>query len=90
MFEYYVCTVPDNHIFVRQCKAFELNIPDLQKMELIIDVDSSETQTYFKDGKRIDVHNSNYTGAVFVNSEIELTQYFKASHPKPEFDKKQI
>ena len=80
MFEYSICTVPDNDIFARQCKAIEQNIPDLQKMELIIDVDGSKIQSYIKDGKRIDVHNSNYVGAVFINSEIELTQYFKAAH----------
>lgn len=76
MFEYSICTVPDNEVFARQCKAIEKRIPGIKKAELFVDVDGSKTQTYIKDGKHINIHNSNYIGAVYINSEIELTQFF--------------
>ena len=48
-----------------------------EKSDLLIDVDGSKTQIYTLHGKKITVHNSYYIGAVYVNSEIELTQYFE-------------
>lgn len=77
MFEYSICTVPDSNVFTRQCKAIEKNVPGIQKVELLVDADGSKTQTYIKDGKHINIHNSNYIGAVYISSEIELTQFFK-------------
>lgn len=31
MFDYTICNAPDSDIFLRQCKALEKNIPDLEK-----------------------------------------------------------
>lgn len=76
MFHYAICNVVDRDIFIKQCLALENNIPNLKKLELLRDVDDSETQIYELDGHKISVHNSYYIGAVYVDSEIELRHYF--------------
>lgn len=76
MFEYSICNQPDHKIFQLQCVALEKHIPGIAKGELLNDVDGSQTQLYTVDQKRISVHNSYYIGSVFVESEIELEQYF--------------
>lgn len=76
MFEYSICNQPDREIFQRQCRALEKHIPSITKEKLLNDVDGSQTQVYAIDGKQVTVHNSYYTGAVYVRSEIELTHFF--------------
>lgn len=76
MFEYQICNQPDKDIFLRQCRALEKHIPQIKKGNLLDDVDGSQTQMYFVDGKNVAVHNSYYIGAVYVQSEIELISYF--------------
>lgn len=76
MFEYSICNQPDGTIFKKQCKALETHIPNIVKGKMLNDVDGSQTQTYSVNGKEITVHNSYYIGAVYVRSEIELTQFF--------------
>lgn len=77
MFHYNICTVADEAIFHKQCKAIEEHVPKIAKGKLLNDVDGSLTQLYFSGGKQISVHNSNYIDSVYVDSEIELKQYFK-------------
>ena len=77
MFHYNICTEPDREIFIKQCQALEKHIPGIVKGELLVDVDGSETQIYTVKGKRVTVHNSYYIGAVYIDSEVELTEYFK-------------
>lgn len=76
MFEYSICNQADNDIFIRQCSALEKRIPDLIKEKFLDDVDGSHTQIYSLNGKKVSVHNSYYIDAVYVQSEIELQQYF--------------
>ncbi|MBE5717359.1 MAG: hypothetical protein KH377_00040 [[Eubacterium] siraeum] len=76
MFDYTICNAPDSDIFLRQCKALEKNIPDLKKSEILIDIDGSQIAVYFKDGKKVTVHNSYYVGAVYIQSEFDLTTFF--------------
>ncbi len=76
-YEYNICTVADEEIFKKQCATLEKHIPGIEKSDLLTDVDNSKTQIYTLHGKKITVHNSYYIGAVYVNSEIELTQYFE-------------
>lgn len=77
MFHYSICTEPDEEIFKKQCYALEKHIPNIIKGQLLEDVDYSLTQIYTVDQKKIAVHNSYYIGAVYVDSEIELEQFFK-------------
>ena len=76
MFDYTIWHAPDSDIFLRQCKALEKNIPDLKKSEILIDIDGSQIAVYFKDGKKVTVHNSYYVGAVYIQSEFDLTTFF--------------
>lgn len=76
-YDYNICTNADEKIFQKQCKALEKHIPNIKKGELLEDVDGSKTQFYCKDEKKIAVKNSFYIGAVFVESEISLEQFFK-------------
>ncbi len=75
-YDYNICTEADRDIFIKQCKALEKHIPNLVKDKLLEDVDGSETQIYFLDGKEITVHNSYYIGAVYIKSEVELEHFF--------------
>lgn len=77
MYEYSICNQVDEEIFFKQCAALEKNIPNLKKLELLIDVDESKIQKYLLGDKEINVHNSNYENEVYIKSEVELTQYFK-------------
>lgn len=77
MYHYSICTIADNVIFQKQCRALETHLPHLVKDELLEDVDGSLTQRYWLDGKTITVHNSNYIDAIYVDSEVELESYFR-------------
>lgn len=77
MYNYTICNVPDEELFYRQCSALEKYILDIVKEELLEDVDGSLTQLYRKDDCKISVHNSEYIGALYIESEIELTHFFK-------------
>lgn len=76
MYDYTICSEADEEVFKRQCRALEKRIPNLEKTKLLVDVDSSKTQIYIKDGKQIAVHNSYYIGAIYIKSEIDLDQFF--------------
>ena len=41
-----------------------------------INIDGSQIAVYFKDGKKVTVHNSYYVGAVYIQSEFDLTTFF--------------
>ena len=77
MYRYMICTCANEDVFYRQCKALELHIRRLKKELFLIDVDWSLIQEYSLDGKQIIVHNSRYLDEVFIESEIELEQFFK-------------
>ena len=77
MYKYNICNVYDHNIFEKQCAALEKHIPDIEKSDLLTDVDGSQTQIYTLHGKKITVHNSYYIGAVYISSETELMQYFE-------------
>lgn len=77
MFNYTICDAPDREVFRQQCLALEKHIPGIIRRDFLHDVDDSYTQVYEKDGAKILVHNSYYEGELYVESEIELTQFFK-------------
>lgn len=77
MYHYSICNMPDKELFYKQCKALEKKVPGLVKKDFLSDVDGSLTQIYSKEDSRVEVHNSEYIGALFVDSEIELEQFFR-------------
>lgn len=76
-YDYSICTEPDRDIFIKQCRALEKHIPNIVKDKLLKDVDESEIQIYYLDGKKILVHNCYYVGAVYIESEVDLEQFFE-------------
>lgn len=77
MFRYEICNQADNEIFEKQCSVLEKNIPDLIRKERLQDVDGSETQLYRLKQFNVRVHNSVYLNEVYIESETDLTQYFR-------------
>ena len=77
MYSYPICSVADKHVFEKQCAALEKNIPKLKKAKRLIDVDDGIYQHYLLDGKAIVVLNSECRQEVRIDSEVELTQFFK-------------
>lgn len=74
---YTICNCADEDIFHKQCEALEKYVPGIQKDgKLLEDVDGSLIQIYNKDGNKIRVLSDTEVDAVFVKSEIELTQFF--------------
>lgn len=76
MYEYNICNQANEDIFAKQCLALEKKINNLEKLELLTDVDGSKIQSYRLENKNIKVFNSNDVDAVYIKSEIELTKYF--------------
>ena len=84
-----------NNRYVRDLRALEVrrffdivletHLPHLVKDELLEDVDGSLMQRYWLDGKMIRVYNSNDIHSVYIESEVELQQYFtdKSSEKTP-------
>ena len=74
MYQYTICNQPDKSIYRRQCKAIEENVPGIVEAKELANIDGGAVMIYKKDGATI---NDVYVGGVFVDSEIELTQFFK-------------
>ncbi len=77
MYKYTICNQPDEEIFYQQCTALEKNIPKLKLASELSDVDGSLIRIYHMNGAQIKIKNDFYIGGVFVDSELELTQFFK-------------
>lgn len=72
-----ICDTPNEEIFYKQCDALEKNIKEIDKKDLLEDVDGSKIQVYYYNNKNIKVINSYYENELFVESEIELEKFFK-------------
>lgn len=77
MFRYVVCNQHDAEIFEKQCKALENTIPGIIRKDLLHDVDDSKTQIYMLNQNRVYVHNSTYLDEVYIESDVDLLQFFK-------------
>ena len=77
MYQYTICNQPDEKIFRKQCRALEKHIPGLRLLENLQDVDGSLIRIYDKDGAKIKIMNHFDLGGIFIDSEIELEQFFK-------------
>ncbi len=76
MFQYDYNIFPDNNPekFKETCKRIQLKFPQAEKKDLLVDVDGSTIQVFIVDGKEIVVYDDYDIGAVFIKSEIELSQ----------------
>ena len=75
-YSYTVAMSVDDAVFAEYCSMLELNINNIKKDSLLIDVDGSETQVYHYNGKKIIVHNSCDVDAVFIDSQFDLLPFF--------------
>lgn len=75
-FSYAICNQFAPDIFKKQCVAIEKNIPDLEKDELLKDVDGSTYQRYIHKKGEIIVDNNYYMNELNVESDFDLTPYF--------------
>ena len=76
-YSYTICTEFDEDIFIQQCNALEKNVPYIVKGQFLHDVDDTKIQFYNISGKEVKVVNDFDIDAVYVDSDIELTQFFK-------------
>ncbi len=76
MFHYTICNQFDTSVFKRQCLAIENHIPEIQKDKLLTDVDGSQIQSYHLKEGAVTVYNSYDIGAVYIDSEFDLTKFF--------------
>ena len=77
MFRYPICDAPDEEVFKKQCVALENRISNLNKEDLLQDVDGTLIQTYYLAGKKLMVKNSHYVGSVYIESEFDIDPYFE-------------
>jgi len=76
MFDYTVCTQADVELFYKQCAAIEKNIPNLEKQELLEDVDGTLSQRYAHTKGSIVVKNDLQVDALYVTADFDLLPYF--------------
>lgn len=76
MFDYTISTENSPKKFKNACNKIEHLFPDAKKNKILVDVDGSTIQTYTKDEKDIDVFDDYEIGAVFVKSELDLSDIF--------------
>lgn len=79
MNHYVVCNQCDTKIFEKQCKALERAIPGIARKDLLHDVDDSMTQIYQLNQNKIYVHNSTYLDEVYIESDVDLLQFFNTT-----------
>ena len=79
MYDYNIWTENSPQKFKNICKIIEIEFPNIEKEELLIDVDGSTIQTYRQHGKTINVFDDYDIGAVFVKSEIDLNEILPLS-----------
>ena len=74
--EYDYTIYPDNspEQFKKTCASIESAHPELSKAKLLIDVDGSTVQIYSDDSREIVIYDDYDVGAVYVLSDIDLTQ----------------
>lgn len=73
MFDYTILPYADDKIFNKALNLFESKFPDVQKEELLLDVDNTAIQIYVNKDKRIKFYNDYEIDAVYVESDIDLS-----------------
>lgn len=77
MFTYNISKVADKKAFSDTCAAIESKIPQILKEDFLEDVDDTTIQIYSANGKKIKVFNDYEVDAVYIDSEIDLSEVFK-------------
>ena len=74
MYTYNIMKQADEKIFYNICKRIEAGIENVEKKQLLEDVDGTLVQLYDIGGKEIKVVNDIEVDAVYVDSEIPLNK----------------
>jgi hypothetical protein len=64
-------------VFKEICEIISSNFSDFKVEELLVDVDGSTIQVYSKGDEQIVVYDDYDIGAVFIKSDIDLTEIIK-------------
>lgn len=75
-FDYNLCPDYNEQVFEGACKKIEERYPDIIKKEIVVDEDFSCFQTYLLNKKQIRVNNDWLIGAVYVESDVDLSELF--------------
>ena len=78
--QYQYSVWPDNSVeqFNKACTQIEKNIPIISKRKLVVDVDGSTIQQYTGlNNKEIVIFDDYEIGAVYIDSDIDLSRFFK-------------
>lgn len=67
------CMEFNQEVFNKLCNEIENKLDPLIKNDLLVDVDGTQIQIFFKDDKKIVVINDLEIGAVFIDSEIDIS-----------------
>ena len=73
-YDYTVSKDNSPKVFEETCKKVENAFPSADKKKLLVDVDGSTIQTYELGEKIIDVFDDYEVGAVYVKSDIDLSE----------------
>lgn len=73
MFDYTISPYADEKIFNMALNLFESKFSDVRKEKLLVDVDDTALQIYVKSDKRIKFFNDYEVDAVYVKSDIDLS-----------------
>lgn len=76
MFDYTVSKDNSPAIFADACNRIRESFPDYIPNPLLVDVDGSTIQVFYKNGASIKVYDDYDIGAVFVISDIDLNNLF--------------
>lgn len=72
MFSYTIAKNADRKAFARVCNLIESKIKNIEKEELLEDVDGSLIQIYTTPNGKIKIYNDYDVDAVYIDSEINL------------------
>lgn len=78
-YDYTVCKYNSPEAFEVTCKRIECYFPSADKKKLLIDVDGTTIQTYEVGDKVIDVFDDYEVGAVYIKSDVDLSEALSAS-----------
>ena len=78
MYKYTICKEANNREFEAACNKIEKIIPDIEVISDLTDVDGSQIKVFRKDGKTVKVYNDYEVDAVFIDSEIDISNAFVA------------
>lgn len=72
-FEYSIYPDNSSSIFDETCEKIDRAFKDAEKQEKLVDVDGSTIQRFHIDGKKVVVYDDYDVGAVYVESDINLS-----------------